>query len=231
MSSKILLVEDNQDISEIISINLAMLDHQIESYSDGTQAYKHLHNVFDLAILDIMLPGTDGLKLCKRLRQLQPDIPIILLTAKSTELDIVTGLESGADDFMCKPFSVLELQARVKAHLRRTQVKSEAKSHEKPVLTFNGLVINPNLYQVELDGMTLDTTAKEFELLYFLASQPKRVFTREQLLDEIWGMRHQGSAHTVNSTMNRLRAKIETDPANPVWLKTVWGVGYKFAQG
>lgn len=229
MTKKILLVEDNHDIANIISINLSMLDHKVQVFNDGGEAYRQLNQAYDLAILDIMLPGTDGLTLCKRLRKLQPDIPIIMLTAKSSELDIVTGLENGADDYLTKPFSVLELQARVKAHLRRTQQKQNEDTETKAVLSFDGLSIDANLYQVSLNNEQIETTAKEFELLYFLAQQPKRVFSREHLLDEIWGFRHEGSAHTVNSTVNRIRAKLEPDPANPKWLKTVWGVGYKFS--
>ena len=229
MTKKILLVEDNQDIANIISINLSMLDHQVEVFHDGSEAYKQLNKSYDLAIFDIMLPGTDGLKLCKRLRQLQPDVPIIMLTAKSSELDIVTGLENGADDYLTKPFSVLELQARVKAHLRRSANKQQKQHQNKQILQFGELAIDPNLYQIKLADKVLDITAKEFELLYFVAQQPQRVFSREQLLDQIWGCRHEGSAHTVNSTVNRLRSKLESDPANPLWLKTVWGVGYKFS--
>lgn len=229
MTKKILLVEDNQDIANIISINLSMLDHQVEVFHDGSEAYKQLNQHYDLAIFDIMLPGTDGLKLCKRLRQLQPDVPIIMLTAKSSELDIVIGLENGADDYLTKPFSVLELQARVKAHLRRSTNKQQTQDQNKQILQFGDLAIDPNLYQIKLLDKVIDVTAKEFELLYFLAQQPQRVFSREQLLDQIWGYRHEGSGHTVNSTVNRLRSKLEADPANPFWLKTVWGVGYKFS--
>lgn len=229
MTKKILLVEDNQDIANIISINLSMLDHQVEVFNHGGEAYKHLNQNYDLAIFDIMLPGTDGLKLCKRLRQLQPDVAIIMLTAKSSELDIVRGLENGADDYLTKPFSVLELQARVKAHLRRSEHKQQKQDQNKQILHFGELEIDPNLYQIKLLDRVLDSTAKEFELLYFLAQQPQRVFSREQLLDQIWGCQHEGSAHTVNSTVNRLRSKLETDPAKPFWLKTVWGVGYKFS--
>ncbi|WP_354625351.1 response regulator transcription factor [Psychromonas sp. MME2] len=229
MRKKILLVEDNRDIANIVSINLSMLDLKVMVFHDGSEAYKQLNHDYDLAIFDIMLPGTDGLKLCKRLRQLQPDIPIIMLTAKSSELDIVTGLENGADDYLSKPFSVLELQARVKAHLRRSDNKAAKEEASKAVLDFHTLHINPNLYQVTLTDQVIDCSVKEFELLYFLAQQPHRVFSREQLLSEIWGCRHEGSAHTVNSTVNRLRSKLEKDPANPFWLKTVWGVGYKFS--
>ncbi|WP_017446613.1 response regulator transcription factor [Gayadomonas joobiniege] len=228
MQNRVLLVEDNADIANIIKINLSMLDLNVESYDDGSQAYKRLHKPYSLAIFDIMLPGTDGLKLCRRLRQLQPQIAIILLTAKNTELDVVTGLESGADDYLTKPFSVLELQARVKAQLRRVKQTTSELQENKPVLQFAQLTINPNLYQVKNGQQVIDTTAKEFELLYFLAKNPQRVFGREQLLQEIWGMQHHGAAHTVNSTMNRLRAKLESDSSNPKWLKTVWGVGYKF---
>ena len=227
MTKKILLVEDNQDIANIISINLSMLNYQVQVFHDGSEAYKQLNKGYDLAIFDIMLPGTDGLKLCKRLRQLQPEVAIIMLTAKSSELDVVKGLENGADDYLTKPFSVLELQARVKAHLRRSANKQQ--DVNKQILQFGELIIDPNLYQLKLANKELDCTAKEFELLYFLAQQPKRVFSREQLLEQIWGCKHEGSAHTVNSTVNRLRSKLETDPANPFWLKTVWGVGYKFS--
>ncbi|AWB67629.1 DNA-binding response regulator [Saccharobesus litoralis] len=228
MSAKILLVEDSQDIANIISINLSMLDLQVQVFHDGSEAYRQLNQDIDLAIFDITLPGTDGLKLCKRLRQLQPEIPIIMLTAKSGELDIVKGLENGADDYLTKPFSVLELQARVKAHLRRRQPKQTSRVTVVDTLAFNDLSIDPNQYQVSRSGKTIETTSKEFELLFYLAKHANRVFSREQLLDEIWGYRHDGSAHTVNSTVNRLRNKLEMDPGNPQWLKTVWGVGYKF---
>jgi DNA-binding response OmpR family regulator len=228
MPKKILLVEDNPDIANIISINLSMLNYQVKVFHDGSEAYKHLNKKVDLAIFDIMLPGTDGLKLCKRLRQLQPDVVIIMLTAKSSELDVVKGLENGADDYLTKPFSVLELQARVKAHLRRSENKQQLDENKK-IIQFGELIIDPNLYQIKLADKILDSTAKEFELLCFLALQPQRVFSREQLLDQIWGCKHEGSAHTVNSTVNRLRSKLEIDPANPFWLKTVWGVGYKFS--
>ncbi|PKG38308.1 response regulator transcription factor [Psychromonas sp. Urea-02u-13] len=228
MTKKILLVEDNQDIANIISINLSMLNYQVTVFHDGSEAYKQLNKSVDLAIFDIMLPGTDGLKLCKRLRQLQPDVAIIMLTAKSSELDVVKGLENGADDYLTKPFSVLELQARVKAHLRRNKNNTQLDDN-KQILTFGELTIDPNLYQITLADNVLDSTAKEFELLCFLAMQPQRVFSREQLLENIWGYKHEGSAHTVNSTVNRLRSKLEADPANPFWLKTVWGVGYKFS--
>lgn len=229
MSVNILLVEDNPDIANIVSINLNMLDHKVSVLHDGSSAYKQLHQPFDLAILDIMLPGVDGLKLCKRLRKLQPDIPIILLTAKSSELDVVVGLESGADDYLSKPFSVIELQARVKAHLRRNQLRSDFAAEKKSTrLCFKDLEIDPASYQIKLKEKVLDATRKEFELLYFLAQNPGRVYSREQLLDQIWGYQHASSAHTVNSTVNRLRAKLECDPNNPSWLQTVWGVGYKF---
>jgi len=134
MTKKILLVEDNQDIANIISINLSMMDYQVVVFHDGSEAYKQLNQPYDLAILDITLPGTDGLKLCKRLRQLQAEIPIIMLTAKTSELDVVKGLENGADDYLTKPFSVLELQARVKAHLRRNAGKQQTQDLNKDIL-------------------------------------------------------------------------------------------------
>lgn len=230
MCKHILLVEDNPDIANIVSINLGMLDHKITVFNDGNTAYKQPNQNYDMAIFDIMLPGTDGLKLCKRMRQLHPSIPIILLSANSSELDLVIGLESGADDYLKKPFSVLELQARVKAHLRRLQnlASADSSANLQQVLTFDQLQIDPNRYQIKLNGEFQDISHKEFELLLFLAQHPSRVYSREHLLSQVWGYQHANSAHTVNSTINRLRAKLEDDPTKPKWLQTVWGVGYKF---
>ena len=226
MKANILLVEDNPDIAKIISLNLSMMNHHVQLFNDGNVAYNNLHLPYDLAILDIMLPGKDGIVLCRKLRDINAKIPILMLTSKSSEMDIVCGLESGADDYLTKPFSVLEFQARVKAHLRR--IKQKDSQPDRKVLIYGDLQINPNQYSVHIGNKMIEVTRKEFELLYFLAFRPQRVFSRETLLEQTWGYCHENSSHTVNTTMNRLRAKIEADPSKPKWLKTVWGVGYKF---
>lgn len=228
MKPKVLLVEDNVDIANLVSINLRMLDLEVCHIDDGLAAYKRLHEDFDLAILDIMLPGTDGISLCKRIRQLNSDMPVMFLTSKSTETDLVVGLDSGADDYLTKPFSVLELQARVKAMLRRCKPIQIEDSFE-PRLDFGPLIIDPSRHQISLDQQDVPMTVKEFELLSYMAQHPERVFSRQQLLTELWGYQHDSSGHTVNSTVNRLRSKLEKNPAKPEWIQTVWGVGYKFS--
>lgn len=227
MKAKVLLVEDHPDIANLVGINLRMLDYEVEAISDGNQALKHLHQDYQMAIFDIMLPGTDGLALCRRMRALNEQVPILMLTSKSSEQDVVIGLDAGADDYLCKPFGVLELQARVKALMRRNKGKQVEEALD--ALNFGRLSISPSEHKVTLDNKALTLTAKEFELCYFMARQPGRVFSRDQLMHEIWGVQHHGCAHTVNSTVNRLRAKLEPDASDPQWIQTVWGVGYKFA--
>lgn len=185
--------------------------------------------VADLVILDLMLPGIDGLEICRRIRSRSTYTPILMLTAKSTELDRVLGLEMGADDYLTKPFSVMELTARVKALFRR--VDSLSARHEQPprVISARGLVIDPDRRSVTLHDRPIELTAKEFDLLLHFAENPGRVFSRAQLLDRVWGYSHSGYEHTVNSHINRLRAKIEKNPNQPEYVQTVWGVGYKFS--
>ncbi len=168
------------------------------------------------------------IEVCKQLRQSAMYVPILMLTAKSTETDRVLGLELGADDYLTKPFSIRELLARVKAILRRMEAM-ERRPAEQEEIRAGGLVIDKTRRQVQLDGHHITLTAKEFDLLWFFATQPGRVFSRMQLLDAVWGYGHDGYEHTVNSHMNRLRAKIERDPSNPCYIQTVWGVGYKFS--
>jgi DNA-binding response OmpR family regulator len=202
------------------------LDHSIDG-ENGLE--KTLSIRYDLIILDLMLPGIDGIEICRRLRSQDNYTPILMLTARNTELDRVLGLEMGADDYLTKPFSISELIARVKAIFRRIDaysVQGEAK-HDGP-LSIGDLVLNPDKRSVKLHDNPLDLTAKEFDLLWHFASHPGRVYTRTQLLDHVWGYGHEGYEHTVNSHINRLRAKIEADPANPRYVITVWGVGYKF---
>jgi DNA-binding response OmpR family regulator len=177
-----------------------------------------------------MLPGIDGLELCRRLRAQPNYLPILMLTAKSSELDRVLGLEVGADDYVTKPFSIRELLARVKALFRRVDAMAETPAESAEVLRSNGLEIDPARRQVRLDGAEVHLTGREFDLLLHFASHPGRVYSRAQLLDLVWGYGHEGYEHTVNSHINRLRAKIEHTPADPRYILTVWGVGYKFAE-
>lgn len=229
MKKKILIIEDDKHIAELVRLHLADLGHQLTVCHDGTLGWdKYQKIVYDLVILDIMLPGMDGLEICKHIRSDNEQYtPILMLTSKTTELDRVLGLELGADDYLTKPFSLLELIARVKALLRRTDALSQPATN-LTLLKFNALSIDPTSREVLQDEKQLDLTAKEFDLLHYFAQHPGQVFSRMQLLDQVWGYSHEGYEHTVNSHMNRLRSKIEQDPKNPVYIKTVWGVGYQF---
>ncbi|MCP4994768.1 MAG: response regulator transcription factor, partial [Gammaproteobacteria bacterium] len=191
------------------------------------------HKSYDLIVLDLMLPGMDGLTVCQELRKRAGYIPILMLTAKSSELDRVVGLEMGADDYLIKPFSILELQARIKALLRRVEAlaKPAIVQPQADRLVRNGLTIDVAKRQVMLDKSVIELTAKEFDLLLHFARHPGQVFNRVQLLDQVWGYNHEGYEHTVNSHINRLRAKIEQDTANPKLILTSWGAGYQSAEG
>jgi len=231
MSRHILVIEDNKDLAHLLELHLRDLSYEVDLAFDGDEGLaKAESNDFDLIILDLMLPGLDGLEICKRLRQKPAYTPILILTSKSTELDRVLGLEMGADDYVTKPFSIRELMARVKAIFRRIdELKPERRASEQAIIRTEDLVIDPEKRKVSLKGKWIDLTAKEFDLLLHFSQHPGRVFTRSQLLDEVWGYGHDGYEHTVNSHINRLRAKIEENPAKPVYILTVWGVGYKFA--
>mgnify|MGYP001813075266 FL=1 len=186
---------------------------------------------YDLIVLDLMLPGIDGLEICRRIRSRPAYTPILMLTSKSTELDRVLGLEIGADDYVTKPFSIRELMARVKAIFRRIdELQSDRRQDKQSLIQAADLVIDSQRRTVSLGDRTIDLTAKEFDLLLHFARHAGRVFTRSQLLDEVWGYSHDGYEHTVNSHINRLRAKIEANPTQPCYILTVWGVGYKFAE-
>ncbi|MDA1100425.1 MAG: response regulator transcription factor [Proteobacteria bacterium] len=229
----VLVIEDNADIASLIRMHLGDNGFavQVENRGDtGLAAFKR--GGFDLVVLDLMLPGVDGLTLCREMRAENGTIPILMLTAKSTELDRVLGLEMGADDYLTKPFSLPEFIARVKALLRRVAALSAkpAMPMPAPVIEKHGLIINAEKRQVLVAGREINLTAREFDLLHHLASHPGRVFSRIQLLDQVWGYSYEGYEHTVNTHINRLRAKIELDPANPAYVQTVWGVGYKFAE-
>lgn len=227
---KLLLVEDDKDINQLICLNLESLDYNVTSVADGAEGFELAKTQpFDLIVLDIMLPNMDGLTVCKRLRQEKIFTPILMLTARNTEADRVIGLEVGADDYLTKPFSILELRARVKAMLRRMQFNHNTQAvNTETSDVFGDLVIDRNKRTVVLAGDEVHLTAKEFDLLLYLASSPGRVYSRNDLLDSVWGYKHSGYEHTVNSHINRLRSKLEKDPANPIYVLTVWGVGYKF---
>ena len=231
MTRRILVVEDDHDIANLLKINLNDLCREISIVHNGEQALQQLAaQSYSLIILDLMLPGMDGLDVCQRLRGRQNFTPILMLTAKSAEHDRVAGLETGADDYLTKPFGIKELRARVKAILRRAQEFSAgtAASH-RGLMRIGDLHIDVERRQVRLRERFIELTAKEFDLLCHFAQHPGRVFTRVQLLDSVWGIGHDGYEHTVNSHINRLRSKIEANPAAPRYILTVWGVGYKFS--
>ena len=227
---KVLVIEDNKDLSHILAVNIEELGCVVDSADDGIKGLRKAEtNIYDLIILDLMLPGLNGLEICKTIRGKGLTVPVLILTAKSSEMDRVLGLELGADDYVIKPFSIMELMARVKSIFRRTEFDQAGdKSVKEKPLQKGRLNIDPERRKVILTGTPVDLTAKEFDLLYYFASHPGRVFSRSQLLDTIWGYGHSGYEHTVNSHINRLRSKIEANPNKPLYIITVWGVGYKF---
>jgi DNA-binding response OmpR family regulator len=227
---QVLVVEDQQDLAELVQLHLRDLGCEVTLALNGTAGVAAAEaKDFDLVILDLMLPGVDGLEICRRLRARPRYVPVLMVTAKSTELDRVLGLELGADDYLTKPFSVLELVARVKAIFRRGDAlaKPDATRVAAPIRA-GELTIDPARREVRVAEQPIDLTAKEFDLLVHFARNPGRVFTRNQLLDAVWGYSHSGYEHTVNSHINRLRSKIEQDPSEPRYVLTVWSVGYKF---
>ena len=229
MTHNVLVIEDQEDIAELVKLHLKDIDCRVKLTFDGVIGLGEAQSKsYDLIILDLMLPGIDGLEICKRLRAKSNYTPILMLTSKSSELDRVLGLELGADDYLTKPFSVMELTARVKAIFRRVSAIATGGTNSTARIQVGELTIDVERRSVTLRGSDVDLTAKEFELLLHLAQNPGRVYSREQLLDFVWGYNHSGYEHTVNSHINRLRAKVEADPANPVYVLTVWGVGYKF---
>jgi len=236
VSRRVLVVEDDPDIGRLVTLQLSELDCECRLITDGITALAEAQaGRYDLVILDIMLPRMDGLEICRRLRAGERHTPILMLTAKSSEIDRVLGLELGADDYLTKPFSMLELAARVKGVFRRADqaraaTEAATTGGAPQLIEAGGLRIDLQRHEVLLGGQAVELTAKEFELLAFFARSPGRVFTRAQLLDQVWGYTHSGYEHTVNSHINRLRNKIERDPANPDYVQTVWGVGYKFAE-
>lgn len=223
---KILIVDDDANIAELISLYLIRECYETKIAGDGNEALE-LWKSFDpdLILLDIMLPGKDGYQVCRQIRQ-ESDVPIMMLSAKGEVFDKVLGLELGADDYMIKPFDNKEMVARVKAILRRTQQTERDKGTADREVSFPDLIISLNNYTVLFEGRPLEMSAKETEILFLLASSPNQVFTREQILDKIWGYDYVGDSRTVDVYIKRLRQKL---PVHPKWqLSTVWGVGYKF---
>ena len=231
-SKRILVVEDDPDISHLLEINLRDNAFEVDVANNGVDGLElACTRDYQLIVLDLMLPGLDGLEICKRLRGQAITIPILMLTAKTSEFDRVLGLELGADDYLSKPFSIMELQARVKAILRRVDISSQhAVEDANEVIEADGLHIDVNGRNVNVDGQALELTAKEFDLLLHFARHPGRVYSRGQLLDQIWGYSHSGYEHTVNTHINRLRKKIEANPEQADFIETVWGVGYRFRE-
>ena len=229
--ARVLVAEDQADIRDLLVLNLRSAGYEVTAVADGVAALASQNEVAsDLLILDLMMPGLDGLEVCKALRARGHGTPILMLTAKSTELDRVLGLELGADDYLTKPFSLAELLARVKALLRRAQLLrvAQAGAGSQPSALRNGdLEILPARRQVRYRGTEIEFTALEFDLLLHFASHPGLVFSRGQLLNAVWGYTHDGYEHTVTTHINRLRAKLEADPMRPQLILTVRGAGYK----
>ena len=223
----ILVVEDEPSIAEVVGLYLQRAGYLVQTAADGKIAMSTLEKgIPDLVILDLMLPEIDGLSLTRWLRD-RSDVPIIMLTARREEIDRIAGFEMGADDYVVKPFSPQELVSRVRAVMRRLKREQAPAESERP-LTFGNLVINALGRTVTVSGQDIPLTAKEFDMLYLLAQHPKQVYTREQLLERIWGGAEYIDPGTVTVHIRRVREKIESDPSNPTRLVTVWGVGYKF---
>ncbi|WP_194778344.1 response regulator transcription factor [Pararhodonellum marinum] len=225
----VLVVEDDPDISQLIQIHLRDLDYNVEVTDNGKRGYELAGKCsFDLMILDLMLPEMDGLSICLKLRALENFTPILMITAKSEEIDKVLGLESGADDYITKPFKIREFIARVKAIMRRQDQFMQLIQKDEPKVKFADLEIDEKRRKVTLNQMRVDLTPKEFDLLTLLARNPGRSYSRSELLELIWGYDFNGYEHTVNAHINRLRSKIETDANNPSYILTTWGIGYRF---
>jgi DNA-binding response OmpR family regulator len=228
---KVLIIEDDTNIVELLSIHLNDLNCLVLAESNGQRGLAAAkEQSFDLIILDIMLPGMNGMEICRRIRQTDRHTPILILSAKSEEIDKVVGLETGADDYLTKPFSVREFIARVKVIFRRKEdtMPAQEKLPEYAVIRFSGLEIDTDKRKVMLNDVRIDLSPKEFDLIILLAANPGKSYSRKSLLNLVWGYDFEGYEHTVNSHINRLRGKIEEDISNPRFILTTWGVGYRF---
>jgi len=228
-SKKILIIEDEKSISDIIKFNLAKEGFVVDTAYDGAEGLeKALNGSPDLILLDVMLPKMDGFSVCKKIRE-KSVVPVIMLTAKEEEVDKVLGLELGADDYITKPFGMRELLARIKANIRRADIiMGEGQETAENVREFGNLTIDLNRYEIRKNGLALELTLREFELLKYLAERENKVFSREQLLEEVWGYEYYGDIRTVDVTVRRLREKLEDDPGNPKYIMTKRGIGYYF---
>ena len=229
-SKRVLIVEDDAHIADLLRMHLHDEGYAVTHAADGDVGVRELERgSWDALILDLMLPGVDGLEICRRARAMTRYTPIIITSARSSEIHRILGLDLGADDYLAKPFSVIELVARVRALLRRTDALARSARLESGQLELGNLVIDPMAREVLLNRKPIDLTPREFDLLYFFARYPDRVFSRLDLLNQVWGYQHDGYEHTVNTHINRLRMKLEVNPAEPCRILTVWGRGYKLA--
>jgi two-component system alkaline phosphatase synthesis response regulator PhoP len=225
---KVLVIEDDKSIVDLLEIHLKDLNCEVTTVLDGAEGLKlALANPYDLIVLDIMLPNLSGFEICKEVRRKDVYTPVLMLTSKSEEVDKVLGLELGADDYLTKPFSIREFIARVKAILRRVESIQKEIGTDSDI-SVGEIVIEVNKRKVTLNGYRIELTPKEFDLLHLLASHPGKIYTREQLLNILWGYQYNGYEHTVNSHINRLRSKIEPNISDPKYILTSWGVGYRF---
>jgi two-component system, OmpR family, alkaline phosphatase synthesis response regulator PhoP len=229
---KALIIEDDRNIANLISIHLSDLEFDVEKSFDGKEGLlKALNSTYKIIILDIRLPGLDGFEICKRIRLEKIYTPILMLTSKSEEIDKIVGFEIGADDYITKPFSIREMMARIKAIIRRTEISSKTVSTDKHhEIRYDNIYINVTLRIVEVKGNRIELSPKEFDLLVLFASNPGRTYSRLQLLEKIWGYQFEGYDHTVNTHINRLRSKIESDLNKPEYILTTWGIGYRFRE-
>ncbi len=225
---KVLVVDDEKLIVKGLKFSLEQDDMEVDTAFDGEEAVEKVRaNTYDIMLLDIMLPKLSGLEVCQMIREFS-DVPIIMLTAKGEDMDKIMGLEYGADDYITKPFNILEVKARIKAILRRNNKGEDIKLTPSNVIEKNGLKIETDSRRVFIKGHEVSLTAKEFELVLLLVSNPNKVYSRDELLSEIWGATYPGDARTVDVHVRRLREKIETKPADPEYIHTKWGVGYYF---
>jgi DNA-binding response OmpR family regulator len=226
---KVIIIEDELDIAELLKLHLIDLGADLLLFGDGQKGYEYVsQNPFDLLILDINLPGMNGMDICARLREIGVTAPIMMLTARTEEADKVMGLEIGADDYITKPFSIREFLARVKAIFRRREIDQAVTNDAQTIINYKALHIDRRKRLVTKNDEVLELTPKEFDLLLLLASNPGITYDRKELLNQVWGYDFEGYEHTVNSHINRLRNKLETNPNQPEYVLTTWGIGYKF---
>lgn len=228
--ARVLIVEDDAHIAELMRMHLRDDGFEVTHAADGVAGLELLERGrWDAMVLDLMLPGVDGLEICRRARLAARYTPIIITSARSSEVHRILGLELGADDYLAKPFSVLELVARVRALIRRSEALGRSARLEAGCIEVDGLSIDPIAREVRMHGAGVELTPREFDLLHFFARHPGKLFSRLELLNRVWGYQHDGYEHTVNTHINRLRLKVERNPAEPERILTVWGRGYKLA--